>query len=35
MSFEHLERLKWVEEIAKINRRLNGAAQSETNDHSW
>ena len=34
MSFEHPERQKWVEEIAKINRRLNDAMKSETPE-SW
>ena len=29
MSLEHQERQRWVEEIAKINRRLNDATQSE------
>ena len=33
MNLEHFERLKWVEEIAKINRRLNDAAQSESQDY--
>ncbi|GJL74449.1 DUF6760 family protein [Nitrosomonas sp.] len=34
MNLEHLERLKWVEEIARINRRLNDAAKSEANEFS-
>jgi hypothetical protein len=29
MSLEHQERQRWVEEIAKINKRLNDAMQSE------
>jgi hypothetical protein len=29
MSLEHQERHRWVEEIAKINKRLNDAMQSE------
>jgi hypothetical protein len=29
MSLEHQERQRWVEEIAKINRRLNDTMQSE------
>jgi len=29
MSLEHQERQRWVEEIAKINKRLNDAMQLE------
>lgn len=29
MSLEHQERQRWVEEVAKINKRLNDAMQSE------
>jgi hypothetical protein len=29
MGLEHQERQRWVEEIAKINKRLNDAMQSE------
>ncbi|MGR9087497.1 MAG: DUF6760 family protein [Gammaproteobacteria bacterium] len=29
MNLEHVERKQWVEEIAKINRRLNDAMKSE------
>ncbi len=35
MNLEHLERLKWSEEIARINRRLNEAAKSEFSESSW
>jgi len=28
MSLEHQERRKWVEEIAKINKRLNDATEA-------
>jgi len=30
MKLEHPERQRWVEEIAKINRRLNDAMKQET-----
>jgi len=29
MSLDHLERQRWVEEIAKINRRLNDEIKQE------
>jgi len=29
MNLEHLERQRWVEEIAKINKRLNDAQKQE------
>ena len=29
MGLEHQERQRWVEEIAKINKRLNDALQAE------
>jgi hypothetical protein len=29
MSLEHPERHQWIEEIARINKRLNDAMQSE------
>ena len=29
MSMEHAERRRWVEEIAKINRRLSQASERE------
>ncbi len=32
MTLEHLERKQWVDEIAKINKRLNDAVQSEVSD---
>ena len=35
MHFEHLERQTWIEEIAKINRRLNDAMKSESSESSW
>jgi hypothetical protein len=35
MNMEHLERLKWIEEIARINRRLNDAAKSESTESIW
>jgi hypothetical protein len=34
MGLEHQERQRWVEEIAKINRRLNDALQAEASA-SW
>jgi hypothetical protein len=34
MRFEHQERQRWVEEIAKINRRLNDAVKLEASE-SW
>jgi hypothetical protein len=34
MELEHRERRQWVEEIAKINRRLNDEDQPDTGD-SW
>jgi hypothetical protein len=35
MNLEHLERLKWIEEIAQINRRLNDAVKSESTELFW
>lgn len=35
MSLEHFERHKWVEEIARINRRLNDAMKSESSEQYW
>jgi hypothetical protein len=32
MGLEHQERQRWVEEIAKINKRLNDAVQAEAPD---
>jgi hypothetical protein len=34
MSLEHVDRQRWVDEIAKINRRLNDALKSE-DDNLW
>ena len=34
MSLEHQERKRWVDEIAKINTRLNDAVKSEMTE-SW
>jgi hypothetical protein len=34
MNLEHIERRRWVQEIAKINERLNAAAQEE-GEKSW
>jgi hypothetical protein len=30
MRLEHLERRQWVEEIARINKRLNDAIETES-----
>ena len=35
MRLEHLERQTWIEEIAKINRRLNDAMKSESPESLW
>ncbi len=35
MNLEHLERIKWIEEIARINRRLNEAAKPESAETSF
>jgi hypothetical protein len=29
MNFDHLERRRWVDEVAKINRRLNDSMMGE------
>jgi hypothetical protein len=34
MNLEHIERRRWVQEIAKINERLN-AATHEEDEQSW
>jgi hypothetical protein len=34
MNLEHIERRRWVQEIAKINERLNTALQEE-DEQSW
>ncbi|MEN8260839.1 MAG: DUF6760 family protein [Pseudomonadota bacterium] len=34
MSLEHIERRRWLDEIAKINRRLNESSQGEGHE-SW
>ncbi|MGH8625808.1 MAG: DUF6760 family protein [Gammaproteobacteria bacterium] len=33
MNLDHLERRRWVEEVAKINRRLNEALKAE--EQEW
>jgi hypothetical protein len=35
MGFEHFERQEWVNEIAKINKRLNEAMKSESEASLW
>lgn len=35
MELEHLERQRWVEEIARINRRINEEASTSRSTGSW